>query len=400
MKNKISILIIILLTIFFVFLIACFGGKHTSYHYLAKASDVIQTSDGGFLAVGCKVINEMTEYICTVEEYYQSEIHFVKFTSSGAVEWEKDYSYDYYYPEGYYEEYGEEKKASTRGYSVAQTTDGGYIIAGLTGLEKYEEEFLDSNIYLLKIDSNGNEKWSKVLEGGSISAKSVYATNDNGFVIAGGSYYRVLKMNSEGKEEWAHISSYDGIAYKIIQDVDNNFISIGSIHLEGKKFSYILKLNSNGEVLWEKMYESYGLNNPYDPFPSSLTLTSTSYIVGITSEDEYIMLISIDSNGNEEWRETLDVKGGIYSIDYDNGYIISGRKYDDNQFYVAKFNTDRTKQWEYSIANGIAHSVKRTTDGGYIACGTFRDDETYYYVVKLNSNGIKQWEYKYKYEPD
>ena len=46
------------------------------------------------------------------------------------------------------------------GYSVQQTNDGGYIIGGTIRLSEF-----NSDMYLLKLDSNGNEIWNKQLEG-------------------------------------------------------------------------------------------------------------------------------------------------------------------------------------------------------------------------------------------
>ena len=67
-------------------------------------------------------------------------------------------------------------------YSVQQTSDGGYIIAGKT--RSYGSDNWD--VYVLKLDKNGNREWWKTL-GGSMwdEARSVQQTNDGGYVIAG-----------------------------------------------------------------------------------------------------------------------------------------------------------------------------------------------------------------------
>ena len=71
------------------------------------------------------------------------------------------------------------------GYSVQQTTGGGYIIAGKT--ERYD----DGDVFLIKTDANGNTVWFKIF-GGSASdyGYSVQQTSDGGYIIVGstGSY--------------------------------------------------------------------------------------------------------------------------------------------------------------------------------------------------------------------
>lgn len=94
------------------------------------------------------------------------------------------------------------------GHSIQQTADGGFIIAGST--QSFGAGYY-GDVYLIKTDSAGNSQWQKTFGGSSREESfSVQQTADGGFIIAGettsfgagyGDVY-LVKVGFEGCERW------------------------------------------------------------------------------------------------------------------------------------------------------------------------------------------------------
>jgi hypothetical protein len=142
-------------------------------------------------------------------------------------------------------------------YSIQQTSDGGYIVAGYTG--SFGAGGRD--FWVIKLDSSGNITWQKTYGGyNHDEAYSVQQTSDGGYIVAGYTYsfgvgshdFWVIKLDSSGNIIWQKTYGGTGVdtAQSIQQTLDGGYIVTGtttSFGAETYKF-WVIKLDSNGNV--------------------------------------------------------------------------------------------------------------------------------------------------------
>ena len=153
--------------------------------------------------------------------------------------------------------------------SIQQTSDGGYIVAGYT--DSFGVEL--SDIWVAKLSFAGDIEWQNTFGGNQDEeAYSVDETSDGGYIVAGytdsfglGNLdYWVLKLSSEGIIEWQQTfgGSGDDWAYSVHQTSDGGYIVGGSSDSfgSGEVDFWVLKLSSDGDVEWQDIY-ALGVNS-------------------------------------------------------------------------------------------------------------------------------------------
>jgi len=272
--------------------------------------------------------------------------------------------------------------------SVKQTTDGGYIVAGYTGSFGAGS----SDVYILKLNPDGSLAWQKTFGGSDYDvAHSIQQTTDGGYIVAGYTnsfgYYDayILKLNSDGSLAWQKTfggTGYDE-AYSIQQTTDGGYIVAGKTYpfRAGDYDIYILKLNSDGSLVWSKTFggsnndEAYSIQQTTD---GGYIVAGKTYTFGAVWSDAYVL--KLDSDGSLEWQKTFGGSGNdwAYSIQQttDGGYIVAGLTgsfgavwYDA---YVLKLDSDGSLSWQQMFGEDgydAAYSIQQTTDGGYIVAG-------------------------------
>jgi len=295
-----------------------------------------------------------------------------------------------------------------RGYSVQQTSDGGYIGAG--GTSSFGNGY---QVYLIKTDASGDTLWTRNYGGTDYDdGRSVWQTSDGGFIIAGatasfgaGSYdVYLIKTNASGVARWTKFygGALEDWGYSVQQTSDGGYIVVGikEIIVGSDKDVYFLKTDAFGDTLWTRTYGGAG----YDYAYSVQQTSDGGYIItGATSGDVY--LIKTNASGDTLWSRTYGGRNsdGGYSVQQtsDGGYIIAGYTesfgagYGD--IYLIKTNASGDTLWTKTyggINDDYGNSVQQTSDGGYIIAGgscTFGQWGCDVYLIKTNASGNRIW---------
>ncbi len=267
--------------------------------------EYVQTlSTGGFTIVGRSY------------DLSDNDILLMETDSNGNVVWKQNYDWD------------DDQYA----YCLQSTYDGGYVIAGVTG--RFNQGF--SNALLIKTNSNGDTVWTKNYGGISEDyATFVEQTSDSGFIIAGITHsygngeadFWLIKTDLFGDTLWTR--TYGGFnteqAYCVRQTPDNGYILCGFTYSYGAGSSdiWLIKTDFTGDTLWTKTFGSINMDHG-----NSVIVTSDhNYLITGTLDND-IILIKVDLQGNNLWQGKFGGSQSDDGIDIieksENEFIIVG----------------------------------------------------------------------------
>ncbi|WP_241331209.1 T9SS type A sorting domain-containing protein [Chryseobacterium arthrosphaerae] len=385
-------------------------------------SQVTTTIDQQYLITGSSIQSKSQSPEANSQKQNNGyDFHLVKLNQQGDQVWEKYFSgqnHDYL-------------------SATVTTQDGGFLLTGTSysgkGLDKKEDSRGGSDIWLIRLNEFGDELWQKTLGTSSDEeARSVIQATDLGFFVAGNVQNSskgygskdawITRLDKDGKELSQLILGGKGLdeVEKMIPTKDggallgiysrssevrdsgsgirnpeskSSTISTATRNLSsatstaisqmpkassnfGEGDYWIVKLDKNGKVEWEKNYGGKG-----DDHIRTLALTSTGYIIGGESRSERsgnktvgtqegtdLWLIALNERGDEQWQKSYTFK---------NRDVLMGMS------VITKSQESRTKSQD--VTTGILL-------GGYTqAEGRIEKDDETFWMLYLDQNGNEQW---------
>ncbi|MBU3968009.1 MAG: hypothetical protein KKG76_11675 [Euryarchaeota archaeon] len=277
----------------------------TIFEYGAQVNSIQETGDDGFVVAGEIIRNSVGNL----------DAWLAKIDSNGIQHWNKKYGG---------EEYGE------TAYSVSQTGDGGYFLAGSTREP-------GQGIWIIRTDPDGKEKWNRILrKTASIydMVSSIHQTADGGYIIAKKTdsefpYYdaKLIKLDPNGSEQWNRTfgGKYDDSFSSVRQTWDGGYIIAGMTELYGHD-AWLIKMAPDGNERWNRTFYVAGGSEAMD-----VRQTQDGFILAgrrLSYGESDALLIKTDPNGNELWRKTFggdhDDEALLVQQTGDGGYILAG----------------------------------------------------------------------------
>jgi hypothetical protein len=252
--------------------------------------------------------------------------------------------------------------------AVQQTTDGGYIVCGNT--ESYGAG--NSDIWLIKTDADGNKLWDKTFGGEEYDeGRSVQETADGGYILCG-----ITKPYGD-RDEYSKLLSFSRL---VKTDIEGNKIWEKTFGIKPEQLA-----------IEPEQFANYSAPNGYmvqqttdGGYIICGNILHIFYVSDLRGLSEKILLLRTDTNGNKLWDKMFSSRppwGGVafgYSVQQttDGGYVICGTNsslpgYGIN-IWLIKTDANGNKLWDGEFGNNwcSGNSIQQTMDGGYIVSGT------------------------------
>jgi len=255
------------------------------------------------------------------------------------------------------------------------------------------------------IDGAGKVVRTRSSGGAEGLARAVEATDDGGFVVAGGRAGRVhlLKADAQGEIEWerAHAT---GMGFSVAPALEGGFVVAGMS--EGDV--YLLRTDAEGRTEWERRHggERSDLGTWVREVPGPVNAgggrSSLGFVVaGITSSigptpGNNAYLLRTGPSGAFEWETFLGTSGEDWAegvaVTPEGRFAFSGSS--AGEFFLAVVDVDGRQLWQSLLGGLESNGVEQLPDGGFVLGGlrhspTEGDNEPR--VVRTDAAGRHLW---------
>ena len=360
-----------------------YGGKHAEYLF-----DAQPTADYGFILAGSSISGKTGNK----EDANKGDLDYWiwKMDEKGDLDWQKSFG----------------GSGVDLLQSIRLTSDGGYILAGISdskkGLDKHDDAKGNDDFWIIKLDAKGNELWQKTIGGsGQEKLHSITLTADGGYLLGGSS------------------SSYKSENTSGVADLFGK-----SENTRGNLDYWVVKLKKDGTIEWQKT-----LGGKYaDELKSVTVLENGNYLLGGTSNSPIsgdktegnlgindFWLLQLDTTGNVVWQQTIggEQDDNLFALTAtkDGGFIVGGNSNSGtsntktkgsekgSDFWVLKFDKDANILWQEVYNYGerdVLTSIIENEDGtcligGYAQSEANTNNALLSKVKKGDKDGINDY---------
>ncbi|MDP9958119.1 hypothetical protein J2X97_003793 [Epilithonimonas hungarica] len=317
---------------------------------------------------------------------------------------------------------------------LAITIDGQYLVSG-SSIQKDQNPGSNQNqgydYHILKLDQQGQKVWERYFSGNRHDyLSSTVSTQEGGFLLAGTSYSSsaldkkdrsngssdiwVIKIDENGEEEWQQTigTRYSEEARSVTQTTDKGYIVAGSTNhptlrqAQGKGYGskdvFVTKLDKNGKVIGQLILGGKGLDEVEKVIPTK----DGGVLMGIYSRSGAI---------NEELKiknEDASTPLGMTGEEpiTTNYQPKTTDNHGEGDYWIVKLDKDNKVQWEKNYGGSEDDHVRTMalTDSGYIIGGESRsetsgnkraklEEGTDLWVLALDEDGNEQWQRSYNF---
>jgi len=290
--------------------------KRVGSQYDDVGYSITKTSDGNFIATGWtgKITGE------------DQDVLVVKFDDTGDILWAKTYG---------------TKDDEEQAYSVASTSDGGVIIAAKKGTERMEA-LGHSNLLLIRLDSEGNIVWSKLIGGKNyyylISPQAIIEVSEGNYLISAETYSEenkkdgvLIKINAEGEILWSRTVGTKENNERLrgaLKTPGNTYIAVGDLYNYDTSQGFLFEIDEEGNILKSKTVGSFA-QGEVNRLDTILYTSDDSYIIsgktnfyGAGDFDNLVIKINKDLKGSR-CSIISDIAGILVSKEIPQSFSIS-----------------------------------------------------------------------------
>lgn len=279
------------------------------------------------------------------------------------------------------------------GRAVCKTSDGGYLITGYT----FGPDNIDTDILVIKTDSEGELDWKKVLGDTGMDFGNDCCPTRDGYLIVGyttsaenGKRDIILfKIDNYGNVKWEETfgGTENDVGMAVASTLEDHYY-IGGLTVcsdTGEENIYIIKTDISGKELWSRIYGGKRMDRTKSISVSAdggLVVGATSLSYGGNNSDFYIL--KINSSGDSIWAHNFNAPGkwghgfdrcqGL-SAASDEGYLLTGYSDCNDMMDAVVVKTDKQgrKEWIRTYGKNpfydYGNSIIESSSGNYIIAG-------------------------------